>query len=145
MKKRFLWRVIQISSKMYAMLVITFTFIAMAEECMIMPLQLIKFLGMSIAIGVITALRMEFDECQWMMRLSFVIKRMLFALIYYFITFVTLLNLGHPLEEGKEDIWVITGGFAAGLLVSGIFMHVREKKKEKDFNLALETFQGEKE
>ena len=141
MKKRFLWRVIQLSTKMYTMLVVTFTFIMLIEECMISPIQLLKLLGMSIAIEVVTAFRMEVEERQWMLRLPVMLKRMLFIPVYYAITVITILNLGQPFDPAKENIWSITGGFAFGLVATLLFKYWKEKKKETDLNLALATFQ----
>ena len=143
MKKRFWQRMVSVSTWMYTLLVAVFAFCLMMDGSMIMPVQLLKLLGMALAIGLVTALRMELDELQWMLRLSFMVKRLIFVPVYFGITLVSLLNLKYPFESAKEDIWMIVAGFCVGFILTSFIKYIKERKNERKLNLALESFQDE--
>lgn len=143
MKKRFWQRMVSVSTRMYTLLVAVFAFCLMMDGSMIMPVQLLKLLGMALAIGLVTALRMELDERQWMLRLSFMVKRLIFVPVYFGITLVSLLNLKYPFESAKEDIWMIVAGFCGGFILTSFIKYIKERKNERKLNLALESFQDE--
>ncbi|MDD2960298.1 MAG: hypothetical protein PHR92_17590 [Lachnospiraceae bacterium] len=135
--KMILKQLISKFSIIYTMTCVAYSLGSCIDRMEVQPEQYLKIFGLIVGCGVITYVRVLLDRKQWMLRLSFMTKRIIFAPFYLALTIAVLLNFGSLFEHKAEDVIFICIVFAVTFLLSCIVLYPRVKREEEEFNRAL--------
>lgn len=134
---KFVKNLIKYTTPLFTVLILDISIPLYLDGTSIHPSQVIKLFIMSLALGMLTALRKELDNKKWMLRLSYSVKRIIFFPLYFIITIITLLNLGDPFDFSYLGICIVTVIFIIMFIILCFFTYSLEKKKRQDYTQAL--------
>lgn len=115
--------------QMFSLLVLIYCTASYLDHSMIAIREIYLLFGMACATGGLTILRMILDEKQFMVRLSYSVKRLIYAPFYLAVTLATLLQFGEPFENDREDAIIIVVSFAITFIVTGFIRNRILKKR----------------
>lgn len=128
---------IKIITPFFTVLMLDISIVLYIVGDLIHPLQVVKLFIMSLALGMLTALRKELDSKKWMIKLSYSVKRIIFLPLYLIITLITLLNLGAPFKFRLQGVCFISIVFIIAFIISCFFTYLLERKRKEEYTQAL--------
>lgn len=127
-----------VASACFAAGIIFFSIGSMIDGNLITPMQNLLILGESLAIGVLTLLRLTIDRSRWALSGPHILKNFIFAPFYLAIALVTVsLMFGGP----DPGYLLLAGGIFLGtFLVLQTVLYFVSKKDTDHMNDALREF-----
>lgn len=130
-----------ISAVFYAILTMILSLACYLGEVMIGPVQSFRLALMAGSIAAVTILREQLDKKQWMMRISYFVKRLIAAPVYLAITLLTYYNFGYPMDDFSEDAILIIISFCLAFLIFGGIRSIYERRKVGNYMKKITAYQ----